>query len=122
MNLYLFFGLSCLYICILQNLNYNMPKILFEINYNIFPEKRAEYINTINDLKESQKETSNISYSVFESKKISNNFTEMYICENEDDFDSLEDNQSERTMELTQRLFDEYIKDKKVIYSTKYEV
>lgn len=99
-----------------------MPKILFEINYNIFPEKRAEYINTINDLKESQKETSNISYSVFESKKVSNNFTEMYICENEEDFDSLEDNQSERTMELTQRLFDEYIKDKKVIYSTKYEV
>ncbi|MCB0729321.1 MAG: hypothetical protein KDD00_17790 [Ignavibacteriae bacterium] len=99
-----------------------MPKILFEINYNIFPEKREEYIKTINELKESQKETSNISYSVFESKKVSNNFTEMYMCENEEDFDSLEDNQSERTMELTQRLFDEFVKDKKVTYSTKYEV
>ncbi|HMQ68407.1 MAG TPA: hypothetical protein PKA90_05715 [Ignavibacteria bacterium] len=99
-----------------------MPKILFEINYNIFPEKREEYVKTINELKESQKETSNISYSVFESKKISNNFTEMYICDNEEDFDSLEDNQSERTMELTQRLFDEFVKDKKVVYSTKYEV
>lgn len=99
-----------------------MPKILFEINYNIFPEKREEYIKTINELKESQKETSNISYSVYESKKVSNNFTEMYICDNEEDFDSLEDNQSERTMELTQRLFDEFVKDKKVVYSTKYEV
>lgn len=99
-----------------------MAKILFEINYNIFPEKREEYINTINELKESQKETSNISYSVFESKKTSNNFTEIYICDNEEDLDSLEDNQSEKTMELTQRLFDEFIKDKKVSYTTKYEV
>lgn len=99
-----------------------MPKILFEINYNIFPEKREKYITTINELKESQKETSNINYSVFESKKVSNNFTEIYICDNEEDFDSLEDNQSEKTMELTQKLFDEFIMDKKVIYSTKYEV
>lgn len=99
-----------------------MPKILFEINYNIFPEKREEYIKTINELKESQKETSNISYSVFESKKVKNNFTEMYICDNEEDLDSLEDNQSEKTMELTQRLFNDLIKDTKVIYTTKYEV
>lgn len=99
-----------------------MAKILFEINYNIFPEKREEYINTINELKESQKETSKISYSVFESKKVTNNFTEIYICDNEEDFDSLEDNQSEKTMELTQRLFDDFIKDKKVSYTTKYEV
>lgn len=99
-----------------------MPKIIFEINYNIHPEKREQYLSTINELRKNIKETSSNNYSVFENKKTKNNFTEMYICENEDEFDALEDNQSEDTIELTQKLFNDFIKDKKVSYTTKYEV
>ena len=99
-----------------------MPKIIFEINYNILPEKREQYLNMINDLRKSIKETSGNNYSVFENKKLKNNFTEMYICENDEEFDSLEDNQSEETIELTQKIYNDLIKDQKVIYTTKYEV
>lgn len=99
-----------------------MPKIIFEINYNIHPEKRDQYLSTINELKKNINGNSNTNYSVFENKKIKNNFTEMYICENEDEFDALEGNQSEETIELTQKLFNDFIKDNKVNYNTKYEV
>ncbi|MEP7146892.1 MAG: hypothetical protein ABI792_07770 [bacterium] len=99
-----------------------MSKIIFEINYNIFPEKREDYLRTITDLRNSIKETSNNNYSVFENKKSPNNFTEMYVCESEEEFDTIEDNQSEETVELTQKLFSDFIKDNKVNYVTKYEV
>ena len=120
---FIFFLGYCVFIFVnYLKLKLNMPKIIFEINYNIHPEKRGEYLNAINDLRNRIRETSNSNYSVFENKKTQNNFTEIYICENEEEFDSLEDNQSEETIELTQKLFNEFIKDKKVIYTTKYEV
>lgn len=99
-----------------------MSKIIFEINYNIYPEKRDDYLRTIADLKSSINENSNNSYSVYENKKTPNNFTELYICQNQEEFDAMEDNQSEQTIELTQKLFDDFIKDKKVSYTTMYEV
>ncbi len=99
-----------------------MSKIIFEINYNIYPEKRDEYLNTISELRQNIIETTNSNYSVYENKKNPNNFTELYICENEEEFESMEDNQSDESVELTQKLFDDFIKDKKVSYSTKYEV
>ncbi len=98
-----------------------MPKIIFEINYNIIPEKREGYLETIGDLKSRIRE-SGIDYSVFESKKTPDNFTEIYTCKDEEEYESLEDNQSEETVQLTQKLFDEYIQNNKVTYTTKYEV
>ncbi|MEO8447585.1 MAG: hypothetical protein ABI528_08830 [bacterium] len=99
-----------------------MSKIIFEINYNIHPEKRDDYLTTINDLRRSISESSDNNYSVYENKKVPNNFTEMYICNSEEEFDTIEDDQSDETIELTQQLFDNFIKDNKVNYSTKYEV
>lgn len=99
-----------------------MPKIIFEINYNINPEKRKEYLITIGELKRNITESTNNNYSVFENRKIPNNFTEMYICESEEEFEAIEDNQSDEVIELTQKLFNDFIKNNKVIYSTKYEV
>lgn len=99
-----------------------MPKILFEINYNIDPEKREDFLTTIEDLKKSIAQTSGNSYSVFENKKNPNNFTEVYLYDNEEEFDAMEDNQSDETVRLTQKLFEDFIQDNKVSYSTKYEV
>jgi len=99
-----------------------MPKILFEINYNIDPEKRDDYLSTVEELKRSISEAPGNNYSVFENKKNPNNFTEVYLYDNEEDFDAMEDNQSDETVRLTQKLFEEFIQDNKVSYSTKYEV
>lgn len=98
-----------------------MPKIIFEINYNIIPEKREGYLATISELKAKIRETG-IEYSVFESKKTHDNFTEIYTCKDENEYESLEDNQSEETVVLTQKLFDEFIQNNKVTYTTKYEI
>lgn len=99
-----------------------MPKIIFEINYNIHPEKRNDYLQTMGELRKNITETAKSNYSVFENKKSRNNFSEIYICENEEEFDELEDNQSEVSVELTQKLFDDFIVDRKVTYTTKYEI
>lgn len=99
-----------------------MSKIIFEINYNINPEKREEYLTTISELRKCIKENTNNNYSVFENRKSPNNFSEMYICENEEEFEAIEDNQSDEVMELTQKLFNDFIKNNKVTYTTKYEV
>jgi L-rhamnose mutarotase len=99
-----------------------MPKIIFEINYNIHPEKRNDYLQTMGELRKNITETTKSNYSVFENKKSRNNFSEIYICENEEEFDELEDNQSEVSVELTQKLFDDFIVDRKVTYTTKYEI
>jgi quinol monooxygenase YgiN len=98
-----------------------MPKIIFEINYNIIPEKRDSYLEMMKDLRARIRETG-VEYSVYESKKDPDNFTEVFICKDEDEFESLEDNQSEETFQLTQKLFDEYIVNKKAIYTTKFEI
>lgn len=110
-----------IYLLIIEFKN-NMPKIIFEINYNIYPGKREEYLGIMEELRKNISENSGNDYSVYENKRNSNNFSEIYICGSEEEFDALEDNQSEETMQLTQRLFDEFIKDRKVIYTTKYEI
>ncbi|MBS1517626.1 MAG: hypothetical protein JSS91_06030 [Bacteroidetes bacterium] len=99
-----------------------MPKIIFEINYNIYPEKRDEYLKAIKEIKKNINGSDNNRYSVFESKKLPNNFTEIFHCDSEEELDSIDDNQSDETKELIQSLFEHYIKDSKVVYSTKYEV
>lgn len=121
-KIFIFILAVYVYIFVIIEIKYNMPKIIFEINYNIYPGKRGEYLGIINELKKNIMENPGNNYSVYENKKNSNNFSEIYICNNEDEFDALEDNQSEKVVQITQRLFDEFIKDKKVVYSTKYEV
>ena len=98
-----------------------MPKIIFEINYNIIPEKRDEYLRTVQELKSKIRETG-VEYSVYENRKDSENFSEIYVCRDEDEFETLEDNQSDEIVGLTQKLFDEYIQTNKVTYITRQEI
>lgn len=99
-----------------------MTKILFEINYNIYPEKREEYLKTIEELKNLIRENSTPNYFVFEDKKNPDNFTELFICESEEEYENIEDFEDERAMELTAKLFSDYIENKKVKYITKHEI
>lgn len=99
-----------------------MPKIIFEINYDIKPAKREDYLQLIGTLKNKITSSSNKNFSVYENKKGSNNFSEIYLCESEEEYESIDDNQDESTVEITERLFTEFIKDGKVTYYTKYEL
>jgi hypothetical protein len=99
-----------------------MAKILFEINYNVYPEKREDYLETITELKSLIKEKTNSDYLVMENRKISNNFSELYIFDSEEEFDNMEDNQDEKTSELIEKIFDECVVNKKLNYTTKDEI
>ncbi|HEY5122646.1 MAG TPA: hypothetical protein VIL99_13735 [Ignavibacteria bacterium] len=99
-----------------------MSKIIFEINYNVFPEKREEYLQIVEELKTRIRENTSSDYFVLENKKLTNNFSELYIFDSREDFDNMEDNQDEATSELIEKIFDEFIVNKKVNYTTKEEV
>jgi len=99
-----------------------MSKILFEVNYNVIPEKRTDYLEIIDELKIQIKENSNYDYFVMENKKINNNFSEYYLFNSEEEFDGMEDNQNEQVQEIIEKLFNEFILNKKVTYITRQEV
>lgn len=99
-----------------------MSKILFEIKYKIIPDKRDEYLRTIQQMREIIQNNYPCQYFVFEEKKYPNTFAEVFLCENKEQFDSLEDNQTDEVFNLTNKIYDEYILDKKVTYTTKYEI
>lgn len=98
-----------------------MPKIILELNYSIYPEKRDEYLEIAKKMTEIIQSSAK-NYSIYENKKGSNNFSEIYLCESEVEFDAIDDNENDEVTALTDRLFQSFIVDKKVTYSTKYEL
>lgn len=99
-----------------------MPKIILELNYSIYPEKRDEYLEIAKKMTDIIQSTSTKNYSIYENKKGSNNFSEVYLCETEAEFEAIDDNENDEVTALTDKLFADFIVDKKVIYSTKYEL
>jgi L-rhamnose mutarotase len=99
-----------------------MPRILFEVNYNIYPEKRSDYFILIGEMKKEMEADGVERYYIFEDKKRKNNFSEVTIFKTEEDFEKFDENQSEKLSELTAKLMENYIVDKKVNYSIKFEV
>ncbi len=99
-----------------------MSKIMFEIKYKVIPEKREEYLKTIQQMREIVNKVYPCQYLIFEEKKYPNTFSEVFICENQDQFDTLEDNQPDEIFNLTNKIYDEFILEKKVTYTTKYEI
>lgn len=97
-----------------------MSKIIFEINYNINPAKRNEYLELAEKLKDVIKNNLGKDYDIYENKKGSNNFSEIYVCKDEEEYENIEDNNDESVMELTDKLYS--ITDGKVTYITKYGI
>ncbi|HRE42147.1 MAG TPA: hypothetical protein PLG90_12535 [Ignavibacteria bacterium] len=97
-----------------------MSKVIFEVNYHIKPEKRNEYFGIIEEIKKLNSSTG-IDYSVYENKKNSNNFSEIYVCNSEEEFDTLEDKQGDAILDLNDKI-NSLLSDAKVSYSTKYEI
>jgi hypothetical protein len=99
-----------------------MPRILFQINYDVVPEKRDDYVSTVRELEEYIKSHTEHNYFIVEDKNKANNFTEIYICKDEAEFDGLEDEMDDNIYGLTTKIAAEFVKDGKLKYSTLYEV
>lgn len=97
-----------------------MPQILFEINYDIKPDKRDKYLATISELMQHLK-SSGKNYFVVEDTSQINNFTEIYICKDEAEYENLEDENDETTNLLTTKILSEFISGS-TRYSTKKEI
>ena len=98
-----------------------MSKVIFSIRYNVFSERRQEYLDVVRELKNIVKAEGLESYSVYEQKNKSNNFEEIYIFQSPEAFESFDDNQDERIDILMTKLSD-MIKEQSTQYTTLIEV
>lgn len=99
-----------------------MSRILFNINYDVHPEKREEYLSTINELVAYMKTNTKHNYMVVEDKNKANSFTEVYILNDEAEFEGLEDEMDDTIYGLTTKILSEFVVDGKTRYSTHYEI
>lgn len=98
-----------------------MSKVIFSIRYNIIPERRAEYLDVVRELKNIVKADGLESYSVYEQKNKANNFEEIYIFKNKESYENFEDSTDERIDILMTKLSD-MIKEQTTQYTTLFEV
>ncbi|MBX3007441.1 MAG: hypothetical protein KF816_05355 [Melioribacteraceae bacterium] len=98
-----------------------MSKVIFSIRYNIFPEKREEYLDVVRELKNLVKSEGLENYSVYEQKNKPNSFEEIYIFKNNESYETFEDNTDERIDLLMTKLSD-LIKEQTTQYTTLFEV
>jgi L-rhamnose mutarotase len=92
-----------------------MSKVIFTVQYEIKPEKREEYLNSIRELKLLIKPDGLESYSIYEVKGKSNYFQEIYVFTSEEAYEMYEDNIDERTNLLISK-----ITEMTVNHSSKY--
>ncbi len=81
-----------------------MPRVMFTISYSIKPEQRSSYLALIAEVKSHLVNVAKKNYSVFEVKGKKNQFVEVYVFANEEEYDALDENQDDKTQELLSRL------------------
>lgn len=99
-----------------------MTKIIFEVNYSIYPGKRESYLEEIEKLKSYIKEMTEKDYYIYEDSKRKNNFSEIIFFESNEDFDNFEDMQDDKIKEMMSSIINNYVIEKKVNYITKEEI
>ena len=99
-----------------------MSKIIFQINYDVNPDKRDEYLASIKELVAYVTSNTDHNYMVVEDKNKKNCFTEIYILKDEAEFEGLEDEMDDTIYGLTTKILSEFVVNGKTRYSTFYEV
>ena len=81
-----------------------MSRVMFTISYGIKPEYRDQYLALIGEMKNHLTNMGRHNYSVFAAKGKQNHFTEVFITNSMEEFDSLEDHLDEKAQELISTL------------------
>jgi hypothetical protein len=98
-----------------------MPRVLFTISYAIKPEVRTEYLTFAKTMQNHFTDVVKKEYTVYEVKGKKNHFVEVFLSRSLEEFDTLEDNQDEKTQEVVSRLH-EFIDDEGMKYQTLVEL
>ncbi|MEJ2616962.1 MAG: hypothetical protein P8Z35_18550 [Ignavibacteriaceae bacterium] len=98
-----------------------MSKVIFNIQYEVNPAKRDEYLGVVRELKNLLKSEGLESYAVYEVKGKQNHFQEVYTFSSPEAYEQFEDDQDERTNILINKLND-LTKDNSTKYTTLYEI
>lgn len=98
-----------------------MSRVIFSIQYDIFPEKRNDYVSVIKELKNLVMGDGLDSYSVYEFKGKPNSFEEIYIYDSKEAWENSDENIDERVDILMTKLSD-MIKEKSTKYNTLFEL
>jgi antibiotic biosynthesis monooxygenase (ABM) superfamily enzyme len=94
-----------------------MPRVILQISYEIKPDKREEYLALARELKNHFVVEQKKQYSLYEQKGKKNYFVEQFVCDSMEEFEALEDNMTENSEKLIDRL-ETLLKDGKAKYST----
>ncbi len=81
-----------------------MAKILFFVSYEIDPNKREEYLDSIKEYKSLIKSEGLLNYSLLEEKGKSNKFREIFEFDSTEAFDDFDDAGNERLSLLNRKL------------------
>jgi L-rhamnose mutarotase len=83
-----------------------MSKVIFTIQYELKEDKKEEFLNVVNELKNLLNTDGLEDYSVFIVKGKQNQYQEQYTFESEEAFDAFDDNNNERINILIDKLND----------------
>jgi quinol monooxygenase YgiN len=83
-----------------------MSKVIFTIQYELKEDKKEEFLNTVNELKNLLNADGLEDYSVFRVKGKQNQYQEQYTFESEEAFDVFDDINDERINILIDKLND----------------
>ena len=97
-----------------------MSKVILQISYDIDPQKREEYLSLAKEMKQHFGGERKKTYSVFEVKGRKNSFVEQFVCNSMEEYEALEDDMTESSEKLVERLA-AFLKDGKARYTTLIE-
>lgn len=75
-----------------------MSKVLLEVNYEVQPAKRDEYLKLIAELKSGYESSNVAKLEIFEVQGVSNSFMEIYTYENQESFQNADDSAFDETV------------------------
>lgn len=98
-----------------------MAKVVFTIQYEIFSDKKEEYLSLAKELKRLMNAEGLESYSIYQVKGKENAFEEIYVFKDYNSYENFDDIQSDRIDALTNQLSD-LIKENSAKYTTLLEI
>ncbi|MCX7983306.1 MAG: MFS transporter [Bacteroidetes bacterium] len=98
-----------------------MAKVILQISYEIQDDKRQEYLALTQALKHHFIVEQQKNYSIYEQRGKHNNFVEQFVCNSEEEYETLEDNMTDSSTELINKL-ENLVKQGTTKYTTLIEI